>query len=237
MKLYSIQDAIALCNTQVLTIDLILNERFMPQAYKQLKELNLLDLFEIKVQLNQNYNDFKKEYEKEIYFERSYLVFKQDKTNIDFCLGYQSHNTRYGYLIHTYQHYNNVSTYDKDKIETDLYKSNSIKSLNKVIKPTRKKLIELFENALTLHEALTIENNKNLDTINQFKTKILDIVKGLDKKDYYLNSTNINNPYSFTNGYITKVNHEYRFEISQNGYVTEKIIHTGKKDLETFLSL
>ena len=124
-----------------------------------------------------------------------------------------------------------MSSYDIERIKKDL----NYYSSNKVFKPTRKKLIEMFENALVLHEAYTKENNKNLDTINVFKAKILDVVKGLDKKDYYLNNTNkVDN---FTYGRIIKGNHEYSFNIESNGYITEKVIYTGKKDLETFLNI
>lgn len=233
MKLYSIP-----LSNKVLTIELITNERYMPQAYKQLKELNLLDLFDYKVSLTQYEESQTKE--TKYSFQQTYLVFKQDKIkDVDFYLNWHSHDKRFGYNIFTNIQYPNLSTYDKDRIETELYKTNSIKSLNKVIKPSRKKLIELFENALILHEAYTKENNKNLDTVNQFKVKILDAVKGLDKKDYYLNSTNkdniVNN--NFTSGTIRKQNYEYKFNIESNGYITEKIEYVGKKDLETFLSL
>ena len=231
MKLYSIQDAIALCNTQVLTIDLILNERYMPQAYKQLNESDLLDLFDYKVSLSQYEESQTKE--TKYSFQQTYLVFKQDKIkDVDFYLNWHSHDKRFGYNIFTNIQYPNLSRYDKDRIEKQL----GLNDLNKVIKPSRKKLIELFENALILHEAYTKENNKNLDTVNQFKAKILDAVKGLDKKDYYLNNSNTDSNL-FTSGTIRKQNYEYKFNIESNGYITEKIEYVGKKDLETFLSL
>jgi hypothetical protein len=235
MKLYTIEKAIELCNTQNLTMDIIMAEQNLPNFYKQIKELNLLHLFDVKIDLSQYYNHNKEQYENKYSFNCGYLVYKQNKVNQDFILSFYKDN---GFYFTTYTHYKNLSQYQIDNLKQDLIQIGLYKTFNKVNKPNEQKLFDLFQNELLMYLEKNTLNEKNNNKIQDFRNKILNITKDLDKKDYsFWEYTDKLNKTDFHKGEINKQNIQYNFEIDRNGYITEKIKYIGNNDLETFLSL
>ena len=128
-------------------------------------------------------------------------------------------------VLHPHKFYEGVDYHQRALIYKEVYKSNSMKVM------TKKKLIVKMEEELELDRQLTALSQKNIDKIKDF----LETLKstGLDVQFSY------NYDKKITGGDIEKNGIRYSFEISESGYISEKIavVYESGSKLEQFLKL
>ncbi len=159
-------------------------------------------------------------YDNADHFERFVLFMTKDGYTFEV-----RKNSTYGYMILDLTRFQYVSN---DKIRT-IKQENNLSDINKVKIPTVKKINQLFDNAISLHNLLTIESKNQIEKVNTFKNEFENVIMDLgDKIETIYRKPEGNGIRVYTKDF------EFFYEIDSHGYINNRMTYRGGTKLEDF---
>ena len=157
------------------------------------------------------------------------LIMQGEKYNF---LINRDYNKNVTVSIYPYQRYARVDYHKAGEVRKSIMLSNNMKII------TVKKLAEKIAEEIKLHEKLTDLDRDNADKVAEFLGNIKasgEVVR----YSYKYQESGDTTPKQITGGYIERNGLEYSFEISDSGYISQKIRtnYRASTTLETFKNL